>query len=66
MAKKKVVKPETEDLKRRIKAVLEKKYPQMYETLMTRGQKKEYLRLSPGDRKEYKKMIGKTMKKEYQ
>jgi hypothetical protein len=64
MAKKKIVEP-TEKLKKQITAVLKVKYPQMYETIMTRGQKKEYLLLSPGDRPAYKKMIGKTLKKAY-
>ena len=50
---------------RRIKSRLQSRYPQMYESAANKEEKKTASTLSPGDRKELLKMVGKKMKKIY-
>jgi len=64
MARKKVVKPTPKE-KKRITARLQKKYPQMYETKLSKREKKQFARASKADRAELEKMIGKKLKKLY-
>lgn len=62
--KKKTAKPtakESEEINRR----LLKKYPQMYETATSEAQQSKLAGLSPGDRKELERMIGKRLKRKY-
>ena len=59
-----VVKPtvrEKEIISRRLK----RKYPQMYESAITAREKSRLKGLSPGDRKEMERMVGKKLKKIY-
>ena len=60
----KPVKPTAAEQKK-ITARLKKKYPQMYETRMTKREKKVISRASPADRKELERMVGKKLKKLY-
>ena len=64
MAKKKVVQPTIKE-KGVIQNRLKGKYPQMYEVAATQAEKNSMAGLSPGDRKELEKMIGKKLKKLY-
>ena len=58
------VKPTAEEQKK-ITARLKKKYPQMYETKMTKREKKVISRASKSDRAELERMVGKKLKKLY-
>jgi len=64
MARKKIVKPTSAE-QRKITARLQRKYPQMYETRMTKREKKVISRASKSDRAALEKMIGKKLKKLY-
>jgi len=50
---------------RKITRRLKKKYPQMYETRLTKREKKVISRASKADRKELERMVGKQLKKLY-
>jgi len=60
----KVVKP-THKEKEIIRGRLQRKYPQMYESAMTAAERSRLKGLSPGDRKEMERMVGKKLKKLY-
>ena len=62
--RKKVVKPTSEE-QRKIDVRLQRKYPQMYETRMTKIEKKVISRASEADRKELERMVGKRLKRKY-
>ena len=64
MARRKIVKPTVTEQKK-ITARLKKKYPQMYEPMLTRAEKKVIGRASKADRKELDRMVGKKLKKLY-
>ena len=64
MARKKVVKP-TLKQKRTITTRLQRKYPQMYEPMLTRAERKVISRASKADRAALEKMVGKKLKKIY-
>ncbi len=58
------VKPTAAEQKK-ITSRLKRKYPQMYETPMTKREKKVISRASKSDRAALEKMIGKKLKKLY-
>ena len=64
MARRKIVKPTVAEQKK-ITARLKKKYPQMYEPMLTRAEKKVISRASKSDRAELERMVGKKLKKLY-
>ena len=64
MARRKIVKPTAAEQKI-ITRRLQKKYPQMYETRMTKREKKVISRASKSDRAALEKMVGKKLKKLY-
>lgn len=59
-----IVKPTARERKI-ITGRLKKKYPQMYESAMTSRERSRLKGLSPGDRKEMERMVGKKLKKLY-
>ena len=64
MARKKIVRPTSAEQKKITKR-LQKKYPQMYEPMLTRAEKKVIGRASKADRAALEKMVGKKLKKIY-
>ena len=64
MARKKTVKPTLKEAKR-IKARLQRQYPQMFESAMGAVQKKVISRAAPTDQKKLERMVGKKLKKIY-
>ncbi|MCK4828324.1 hypothetical protein KA005_72010 [bacterium] len=64
MARKKIVRP-TPAEQRKITARLKHKYPQMYETTMTKYEKAAIKDLVAADRKALERMVGKKLKKLY-
>jgi hypothetical protein len=64
MARKKIVEPIAAEQKK-ITARLKKKYPQMYEPMLTRAEKKVISRAAKADRLALEKMVGKKLKKMY-
>jgi len=62
--KKKTVKPTEKELSK-ITARLMAKYPQMYESATTEAESEKLAGLSPGDRKELERMVGKRLKRRY-
>lgn len=64
MAKKKVVKPTLKEAKR-IKARLQRQYPQMFEPAIGRQEKRIIGRASRSDEKALERMVGKKLKKIY-
>ncbi|MCK4820550.1 hypothetical protein KA005_32595 [bacterium] len=60
----KIVKP-THREKGIIRGRLQRKYPQMYESAITSRERSRLKGLSPGDRKEMERMVGKKLKKLY-
>ena len=62
--KKKVVKPTVKEQKR-VTSRLQKKYPQMYEPMLARAEKKVFSRAAPTERKELERMVGKRLKRKY-
>ena len=64
MAHRKVVKPTSAEQKRITKR-LQRKYPQMYEPMLTRAEKKIIGRAGKTERKVLERMVGKKLKKLY-
>lgn len=64
MAKKRIVAPKSKEYKRITKRLVAR-YPQMYETTGTPGQRKAWSRLSASERRILKPMMGLRMKKKY-
>ena len=64
MARKKTVKPTLKEAKR-IKARLQRQYPQMFETIAGAVQKKQISRAAPTDRAKLERMVGMKLKKIY-
>ena len=64
MTRRKIVKPTSAEQKRITKR-LQKKYPQMYEPMLTRAEKKIFSRAAHTERKELERMVGKKLKKLY-
>ena len=64
LRRKKVVKPTSEE-QRKIDARLKRKYPQMYEPMLTKVQRKVYSRAAPAERKELERMAGLRLKRKY-
>lgn len=62
--KKKVVKPTAKE-QQIITGRLQKKYPQMYEPMITRAERKVFSRAAPAERKELERMVGKRLKRKY-
>jgi len=60
----KPVKPTAAEQKK-ITARLQRKYPQMYEPVLTRAEKKVFSRAAKADRAALEKMVGKRLKKIY-
>ena len=60
----KPVKPTAAE-QRKITQRLQRKYPQMYEPMLTRAEKKVISRASKTDRAALEKMVGKRLKKIY-
>jgi Leu/Phe-tRNA-protein transferase len=64
MARRKIVKPTPVEQKK-ITKQLQRKYPQMYEPMLTRAEKKVISRAAKSERKELERMVGKRLKKIY-
>ena len=64
MAKKKTIKPTLAEAKR-IKARLERQYPQMFESAVGTRERKVISRAAPADRAKLERMVGKKLKKIY-
>ena len=64
MARRKIVKPTAAEQKKITKR-LQRKYPQMYEPMLTRAEKKVISRAAPTERKALERMVGKKLKKLY-
>ena len=64
MARKKIVKPTLKEAKK-IKARLQRQYPQMFESAMGTREKKVISRASPADQKALERMVGKRLKAIY-
>ena len=64
MARRKIVKPTAAEQKKITKR-LQRKYPQMYETRLTKREKKVISRASKSDRAALERMVGKKLKKLY-
>ena len=64
MARKKTVKPTLAEA-RKLKARLQRQYPQMFESVAGAAQKKQITRAAPTDQKKLLRMVGMKLKKIY-
>ena len=64
MARKKIVKPTLAEA-RKLKARLERQYPQMFESAVGTRERKVISRAAPVDRAKFERMVGRKLKKIY-